>query len=340
MFEMYLILIKILFFLFTVTSATSKQLLLEKIQHYEKIKGSCSKMGKVTKFYFHKDDWNTLPAETKNCASTCRKVDKISEADLILWHIHTQLPPNDLKPSQILLAFGLEPKREIDRFSYSRINLTSSFRFEHDIVYPYVDDSFYKHLSDGNIPSEEEFKKMKEAVFINTHCVPERDEFVKNLMKNIKVENRGKCLNNAPRIPGTLGNIPDHIRNKYKFYIAIESKRVPYYVSEKLLVGYLANAIPIYFGADEADIFAPNNSFIRVQNLSNYQFIASKINEISQNYTKWREIMESRRMLSHEQESIREWVSANRKKDPKLSDLCRFCDYSCSLLANTSSRLE
>ncbi len=304
---------------------------LSKLSHDKLQNNACSIRKKQLTVFFHKNDWGFFPTETDLCTHTCKIVDEQENADIILWHVHTQMEPKNLKNSQVLIAIGVEASRELDRFNNPRVNYTSSFRFNSDIVYPYVNNLMYENFEKESVPDENTFNQMKLAVFINSNCVGFRNQFVKNLMELIPIESRGICLNNAPRLPGGWPTVGQNIKNQYKFYIAMENTNKPYYVSEKFYTGYLANAVPIYYGAKEADIFAPKESFIRIESLESYEQIAQEILKISKNYTLWKEMYESRRQSFPYKTQIIDWVLNTRHLNDThtTGNLCRFCDYVC-----------
>ncbi len=321
----------ILLFLFFVEQCKSDSInfVMRKIRNESLIAGACGKRGKTLSVFIYKNDWRFLPTETELCSRTCKIVDSQDSSDIILWHVDSQKEPRNLKNTQTLIAFGLEPS--INSFSNPRVNFTSSFRFDSDIVYPYLGNRLYNAFESEEVPDEKTFNHMKLAVFINSHCVDFRDQFVKNLMKYINIDSRGECLNNAPRIPGSSPETIRRIKNQYKFYIAIENTYQQYYFSEKVFVGYLTNSIPVYYGAPEAKVFVPNESLIIIESLDVYEEIAQRILKISTNYTMWKDMYESRRKNFPHKNEIIDWVSKSRHCSDTMANgnLCKFCDHVC-----------
>ncbi|XP_059474507.1 alpha-(1,3)-fucosyltransferase 10 [Neocloeon triangulifer] len=96
------------------------------------------------------------------------------------------------------------------------------------------------------------------VVFIQSDCdtSTDRDTYVKELMKFIKVDSYGACLQNK--------KLPESIRDpmlalhsaefwkfqaRYKFSIAIENAECPDYLTEKLWRPLIIGSIPIYYGS-------------------------------------------------------------------------------------------
>lgn len=88
-----------------------------------------------------------------------------------------------------------------------------------------------------------------------------RLKFFEALSKRKKVASGGRALNNVG------GPVADKLAfcSGYKFNIAFENVRSPGYVTEKIMQAFAANTVPIYFGADEADLDFNPEAFVRVR---------------------------------------------------------------------------
>ena len=81
-----------------------------------------------------------------------------------------------------------------------------------------------------------------------------REDFFKALSKYKKVNSGGRYMNNI----GLPNGVPDkyEFQKKHKFSICFENSSHPGYITEKLIQGFSAGTVPIYFGAtDIANIF-------------------------------------------------------------------------------------
>lgn len=93
---------------------------------------------------------------------------------------------------------------------------------------------------------------------------PIRQLFYEELSKYKPVASGGRFMNNVG------GPVPDKLKfcSAYKFNIAFENARAPGYVTEKLMQGFAANSLPVYYGADEADLDFNPSAFVRVRDMS------------------------------------------------------------------------
>ena len=132
-----------------------------------------------------------------------------------------------------------------------------------------------------NMTSKESGNGRRRApiVWVTSNCKSHsrREDYVKQLMRVIKVDSFGSCLNN--RDPGLYGLKPDHsnwfdaLRNKrnliypYKFVLVLENSYEQGYVSEKIFDAWEAQAVPLYLGAPDIDDYVPGpNAYIDLRN--------------------------------------------------------------------------
>ena len=105
------------------------------------------------------------------------------------------------------------------------------------------------------------------VVYIQTGCNPpsDRDAYIQELMKYIKIDSYGKCLHNRD-LPKKYAN-PMTMHNKgfieflqrYKFMISFENGICDDYITEKLYRTINVGAIPIYKGAPNVKEWLPDN---------------------------------------------------------------------------------
>lgn len=235
-----------------------------------------------------------------------------------------------------LSTLGIEPYFDIKKLK-SASDFTSSYSYENDIIYPYLEAFFYKDLESTPPPTEEQFNKMKTALFVSSNCgVKDRINFMSKLMKLVPVDSKGGCLNNSPQFHGHWTKIRHNLSNQYKFYISIEKTKEDGYVSEKFETGFLINSIPVYYGPKEADDLINPKAFIHIDSLDNPEAIASQILRLSNNYTEWLNVFNFRNSEFHRKAEVRKWIEyikyANGRRD--RGNLCRFCDFYCEKYAH------
>nr|XP_054773223.1 alpha-(1,3)-fucosyltransferase 11-like [Lytechinus pictus] len=126
--------------------------------------------------------------------------------------------------------------------------------------------------------------KFAPILYVQSHCdvAADRDRFVKELMKHIKVDSYGQCLNNK-KIPEHLSDPVDSMESeqfydfisKYKFHLAFENAICDDYITEKFFRPFHVGSVPIYKGSPSAHDWAPSKkSFINVDQFDSPEQLA------------------------------------------------------------------
>jgi hypothetical protein len=118
-------------------------------------------------------------------------------------------------------------------------------------------------------------KKFCCMVVSNPNC-KERNDFFHELSKYKKVDSGGRFLNNTG-FP--VENKMEFIKD-YKFVIAFENSSYPGYTTEKLIEPFLVNSIPIYWGNPVVGTDFNTNSFINIEDVSQFDAAINKILEL------------------------------------------------------------
>lgn len=112
----------------------------------------------------------------------------------------------------------------------------------------------------------------KVLLYANSHCVKFRESmfnlFVQHFPKK-SVESGGRCHGSyratTNSIPGAWHEMDAHRFGIYKFVLAMENKKSPEYVTEKLANAFALGAVPIYWGnVDSASRLFNSNAFLRL----------------------------------------------------------------------------
>ena len=84
--------------------------------------------------------------------------------------------------------------------------------------------------------------------------------------RNIRVDYAGAYKNNVPRVPYPICS-PHFVSfvSQYKFIVSMENSRNATYITEKILHGFAANTIPIYWGSDHVGDYFNEARFIWVK---------------------------------------------------------------------------
>ena len=111
----------------------------------------------------------------------------------------------------------------------------------------------------------------------------ERNYFLDQLEKRVPIDHGGNYKNNIPLINYCYNTdeFNKEIGN-YKFVISMENSRDETYITEKIIHGFVANVIPIYWGSLFIKDYFNANRFLSIQNMNNKQEVDSIIDKIEQ----------------------------------------------------------
>ncbi|XP_069124967.1 alpha-(1,3)-fucosyltransferase 11-like [Argopecten irradians] len=246
----------------------------------------------------------------------------------------------------------------------SLFNHTATFRRESD--YPVTTQNIYslKFLTRRKpIPlHEKNAEKIKRdlapVLYAQSHAsVPsDRDSYVEELMKYIRVDSYGTCLHNKD-LPKHLTDPAENFENRefldfisvYKFHLSFENAVCKDYMTEKLMRPLHVGSIPIYYGSPFAQDWMPNNSsVIMVNDFKSPKELAEFINYLDNNdeeYEKYLQFKEpdgvtNQELIDHMKK--RPWGSHdhnfhifNEENKPDY-----FQGFECHVCKNIHKRLE
>ena len=192
-----------------------------------------------------------------------------NQSDVVIFSVQqlnvTDLPAYRL-PHQRFVFFEMESPTTTDPLPllhnftrYGFFNWTMTYRRDSDVVnrdaYGVVVPIANSTLSaeyprrgagsvGGNYSPVNISKKKKLAAWFVSNCVTSgrREDYVKELVKYIPVDIYGKC-GNLTLDDQTRGR--EMVRDDYKFYIGFENSLCTDYVTEKLMVGFFYDAVPV-----------------------------------------------------------------------------------------------
>ena len=151
-------------------------------------------------------------------------------------------------------------------------NHTSTFRRHSD--YPLI-TQFLNSIETLLTPPQFDLNQKKRnglasVVYIQTGCDPpsDRDAYVEQLMKYIKIDSYGRCLHNKDLPteyvdPMTMDEKGFHdILAQYKFTLSMENAICEDYITEKLWRPLILGSVPIYRGSPSVNDWMPNRKSI------------------------------------------------------------------------------
>lgn len=144
---------------------------------------------------------------------------------------------------------------------YKDRNLTHPYCFDHGDYEKNIALAKTKHLA----VNEDLVKKTGFCSFVvsNAQADPIRDEFFERLCAYAKVDSGGYYKNNI----GSKDGVKDKLAfaSDRKFSITFENSQVDGYVTEKILEGFAAHTVPIYWGCPEVKKYFNPEAFIYIE---------------------------------------------------------------------------
>jgi hypothetical protein len=107
------------------------------------------------------------------------------------------------------------------------------------------------------------------AIISNGSPGLKRNIFLERLEKEIYIDYAGKYKNNVPRIDGAY-NSENMLQfmSQYKFVITMENTKQETYITEKIINGFLANTIPVYWGSNKISNYFNEERFINIPTMT------------------------------------------------------------------------
>lgn len=144
----------------------------------------------------------------------------------------------------------------------------------------------------------------------NWHCSNEREYFFHKLSGYKKVDSGGRYLNNI--------NLPDGVPDKnkfqmeYKFSICFENSSSEGYCTEKILQGFAAKTIPIYWGDPSVASQFNSGAFINCHDFNSFDEVIEKIIEIDSSSELYLKMLSTpafnENLMKEKQEKFHEWL--------------------------------
>ncbi|EDW78074.1 uncharacterized protein Dwil_GK24808 [Drosophila willistoni] len=136
------------------------------------------------------------------------------------------------------------------------------------------------------------------VIFLQSDCdtMSGREDYVKELIRHIRVDSYGKCLHNKDLPPSLQEDYLNRMYSTellnffkhYKFMIAIENGICNDYITEKFWRPLVAGVIPIYFGSPTIKDWQPQNkSAIYVDDFPNAAALAEYLLFLADNQTEY-----------------------------------------------------
>ena len=162
---------------------------------------------------------------------------------------------------------------------------------------------------------------IKGASFLARNCysLNDREKFVKELMKHMRVDAMSWCLHNSNFPRGVSGGNKGAVMREYAFHLAFENQNVNDYITEKLWGSLASGTLPVYLGAPNVLEYVPEHSIVHVADFGgDVAALAAHLRYLSSNETAYEEYHAWRRKpLPH-------WFVA-KFNFTRVHSQCRLC---------------
>ena len=159
--------------------------------------------------------------------------------------------------------------------------------------------------------------KYHAIIYLAQNCVFHREKAVGKLAQVLPVHYGGSCSGNhydnsqtikAPKDPPkSWADNVSYVRD-YKFCVVMENRKQTGYITEKIILAFLAGCIPIYYGTEEIfDIFH-SEAFV-YYDIKNPKPALTLIKELSTNESAYYRMLRHRPILAHGDSSVEEFFS-------------------------------
>ncbi|XP_028394841.1 alpha-(1,3)-fucosyltransferase B-like [Dendronephthya gigantea] len=174
----------------------------------------------------------------------------------------------------------------------SQFHLLRSYRLDSDFPTP----AFTKPSLDLPIP----FKNKTGGIMVAfSNCERVRTEYLRQLMKFIKIDSYGGCLRNKKGLIERYGadfkKKKLFLQKSYKFAITFFNQDCDYFVDDQILHALNAGAVPIVMSTDKIYDFLPGNlrnSIVNVRDFKNPADLAEHLKFLMNNETEYNKYLE------------------------------------------------
>lgn len=133
--------------------------------------------------------------------------------------------------------------------------------------------------------------KSKFCNFIYNNNSGLRTKFFESLNTIKNVDSFGRLMNNMGILGGSEQPKIEAMIN-YKFSICFENIKQDYYITEKIIHGFAAHSIPIYWGSDKVFEFFNKDAFIYVNDEHDIGNVVNKIISLDKDVNEYRKVYE------------------------------------------------
>ncbi|EGC31108.1 hypothetical protein DICPUDRAFT_6690, partial [Dictyostelium purpureum] len=180
-------------------------------------------------------------------------------------------------------------------------------KFNDNLYYHYFNSSHddqYNSVKKFIFEKSPEYDEAPLASWFCSKCNNEtqsiRLEYVKEMMRYIRIDSYGECLKNIPKDPRAIRftqnafEVKQEIISNYKFYIAFENNNCLDYITEKALHALNSGSVPVIMGHPQILKYLPGGSYIFSGDFRNAKELVYYLKELDKNNEKYLKYFEWR----------------------------------------------
>jgi len=189
-------------------------------------------------------------------------LNRLAEASAVVFHVPDIQTLDGLPkfPGQLWIGWSNEcpVHRPLQNF-LDRFDLSIGYKSDADVFSLYLpSEAELRHAAQAKVPG-----KMVSFFASNPVEYSGRTAYAARLMRYIRVDSFGKCLNNQKLVNDGGWDSKLDMMGRYKFDLSFENAIDEDYVSEKFFQPLLVGTVPVYLGAPNVSEYAPGeNCFI------------------------------------------------------------------------------
>ncbi|XP_017892507.1 alpha-(1,3)-fucosyltransferase 10 [Ceratina calcarata] len=227
----------------------------------------------------------------------------------------------------------------LNLFKYS-----STFSRFSDVPLTLVDLPGIRELLDRKhfVPTKEKSRLIREKnlaplLYIQSDCntASNRDVYVAELMRHIRVDSYGTCLNNAQFDKRLKENYLEVLNSEdflsfianYKFTIAFENAVCDDYITEKLWRPLIIGSVPVYYGSPTFKDWLPNNeSAISVHDFEGPASLAKFLQNLSDNEVEYDKYLSHKLIDNYKIDNERLRKALNRREQWSSNEFVNYVE--------------
>ena len=229
------------------------------------ITGRSKIVSKPTTVFWQRDAFTdpSVYEDASGCEQHCRVVSNVQEADILM---STHSPVTKVKNDQLTIHFSRESLKTHGK-NIAQFDLTMDMSPLSNIPITSIPSNFWQTMHDMPVPTKDNIKKRKLAVWYGSNCdntAWPRTKYLQELSQYMDIDFPGKCLHNTPSVkPRSDFKTNADLYKKYLFVFGFHNALDNRNIDEKMFHAFMGKSVNVVMAHDIMYYFAPGkNSFV------------------------------------------------------------------------------